>query len=412
MAPLDSEQLAQRNAEMIDKREIDEVGRALGIESRVVEKDYILGWLLAGIGNHPKLKDSWVFKGGTCLKKCFFETYRFSEDLDFTISDRSHLSEEFLRPVFEEIGGWVYEASGVELPTESFIFEVLPERAYVQGRIGYRGPLKQGTSTPKVKLDLVGDELIALNTVMQAVHHPYTDLPAGGIRIRSYPYEEVFAEKVRALAERCRPRDLYDVIHLYRNQHLLADRSALLPTLEKKCRHKSIAVPDFKTIENHRYRGELESEWSRMLKHQLAALPPIESLWKELPAFFDWLTAGKEPEKPASIATSDSETPWLPPPRFIGVASTSTGVIERIRMAGANRLCLTLLYSGKKRTIEPYSFRMNKDGALVFYGFERESDQIKCFTVAKIQKVEVTDNSFNPRYHVEIDQHSPIRKKR
>ena len=37
-----------------------------------------------GIAGHPVLCNR-VFKGGTCLKKCFFETYRFSEDLDFTV---------------------------------------------------------------------------------------------------------------------------------------------------------------------------------------------------------------------------------------------------------------------------------------------------------------------------------------
>jgi predicted nucleotidyltransferase component of viral defense system len=51
----------------------------------VVEKDYVLGWILAGMYGHEELAESWVFKGGTCLKKCYFETYRFSEDLDFTL---------------------------------------------------------------------------------------------------------------------------------------------------------------------------------------------------------------------------------------------------------------------------------------------------------------------------------------
>lgn len=36
------------------------------------------------VNAHGELGESWVFKGGTCLKKCYFETYRFSEDLDFT----------------------------------------------------------------------------------------------------------------------------------------------------------------------------------------------------------------------------------------------------------------------------------------------------------------------------------------
>lgn len=60
---------------MIDKREILETASALGLLPSIVEKDYALGWLLAGINAHPDLADTWVFKGGTCLKKCYFETF-------------------------------------------------------------------------------------------------------------------------------------------------------------------------------------------------------------------------------------------------------------------------------------------------------------------------------------------------
>jgi hypothetical protein len=72
---------------VISRAEILELAREFQLALDIVEKDYALGWLLAGIANHPELRDSWVFKGGTCLKKCFFETYRFSEDLDFTVRD-------------------------------------------------------------------------------------------------------------------------------------------------------------------------------------------------------------------------------------------------------------------------------------------------------------------------------------
>jgi len=61
---------------MIDRQEILEFSRELGLSTEVLEKDNVLGWLLAGIYNHPDLKSAWLFKGGTCLKKCFFETYR------------------------------------------------------------------------------------------------------------------------------------------------------------------------------------------------------------------------------------------------------------------------------------------------------------------------------------------------
>ena len=40
-----------------------------GVGDVVVENDYVLGWLLWGIGSDPTLREQWVFKGGTCLKK-------------------------------------------------------------------------------------------------------------------------------------------------------------------------------------------------------------------------------------------------------------------------------------------------------------------------------------------------------
>lgn len=70
---------------MIDRAEILAIATDLRLSHDVVEKDYVLGWLLAGIYAHEQLASTWVFKGGTCLKKCYFETYRFSEDLDFTL---------------------------------------------------------------------------------------------------------------------------------------------------------------------------------------------------------------------------------------------------------------------------------------------------------------------------------------
>jgi len=70
---------------MIDVLELRERARELSLREDVVEKDYVLGWFLWAIASEPALADTWVFKGGTCLKKCYFETYRFSEDLDFTL---------------------------------------------------------------------------------------------------------------------------------------------------------------------------------------------------------------------------------------------------------------------------------------------------------------------------------------
>jgi hypothetical protein len=154
---------------VIDRRELLAHAGNLGLRPDVVEKDYILGWLLAGIFNHPALATTWVFKGGTCLKKCYFETYRFSEDLDFTLPDESHLNVDFLVRAFQEIADWVYEQSGIELPRDKVYFEVFRnrrDRPAGQGRISYRGPIAPSSGDlPRVKLDLTADELVALAPV-------------------------------------------------------------------------------------------------------------------------------------------------------------------------------------------------------------------------------------------------------
>ena len=70
---------------MIGRADIDDRVRAWGLREDVVEKDYVLGWVLWSIGVDPVLGGTWIFKGGMCLKKCYNVTSRFSEDLDFTV---------------------------------------------------------------------------------------------------------------------------------------------------------------------------------------------------------------------------------------------------------------------------------------------------------------------------------------
>ena len=121
---------------MIDKRDILDTASALGLTPHVVEKDYVLGWLLWGVSTHEAIAESWAFKGGTCLKKCFFETYRFSEDLDFTVTEARHLDEDFLRPAFADITQRVYEETGIERWCSSGSTRARPNRQHVSPRLG------------------------------------------------------------------------------------------------------------------------------------------------------------------------------------------------------------------------------------------------------------------------------------
>ncbi len=63
---------------------LEQARKDTGMAWAVLERDYLLSWILAAIGNHEPLRKKLVFKGGTALKKCYFGNYRFSEDLDFS----------------------------------------------------------------------------------------------------------------------------------------------------------------------------------------------------------------------------------------------------------------------------------------------------------------------------------------
>lgn len=165
---------------MIDRREILEIAAQTSLTPHVVEKDYVLGWVLAGIYAHEELAESWLFKGGTCLKKCFFETYRFSEDLDFTLRDETHIEEGFLKRVFAEVGAWIYDETGIEVPADQQEFDIYRNpRGTIscQGKISYKGPVSSTHSLPRIKLDLTADERVVLPPVAAEIFHPYSDMP-------------------------------------------------------------------------------------------------------------------------------------------------------------------------------------------------------------------------------------------
>jgi predicted nucleotidyltransferase component of viral defense system len=58
---------------MITSKEINKRAAENRVSDRQIEKDYILTWTLAGTAAHETLSKALVFKGGTVLKKCYFE---------------------------------------------------------------------------------------------------------------------------------------------------------------------------------------------------------------------------------------------------------------------------------------------------------------------------------------------------
>ena len=387
---------------MIDRAEVLTIAGERDLRVDMIEKDYVLGWLLAGIFAHPALGPAWMFKGGTCLKKCFIETYRLSEDLDFTVEEASQLDEGFLEDAFREIAEWMYDHSGIDVSTQRPQFRALRNPRgglQIEGRVYYRGPMQPRGSLPRIKLDLTADERMVHPPVERAISHPYSDGPEASMTARTYSLTELVGEKIRALGERARPRDLYDVISLFRRQDLRPEASEALQVLREKCDFKGIAVPDLPSLQP--FRKEMESDWEVMLGHQLPAVPPIESFWSGIPEMFEWLNGRITPPAPMEIPIGPDEEV---------VSSLSTGqdlgmdapALERIRFAAANRLCVDLRYQGDMQRVEPYSLRRTRRGDVVLQACQAGRSTYTAYLVSGISAVEIREQTFVPKYANEL----------
>lgn len=265
---------------MITKQQILERAREWNLRPEIVEKDYVLGWLLAAIGRHPELSDSWVFKGGTCLKKCYFETYRFSEGLDFSLRPQAAYTQADLVRLLREVVATAHEASGIEIPEADVHVDVRRNKQgqeTFQARISYRGPLST-PGAPRLLLDITRHEPVIDSPVRRPVAHAYPD-ELDEATVGAYSLEELFAEKTRALYERTRPRDLYDVMQLVENYASSIDLARARRMFHEKCRVKGFAAPSGAELTRRvRASDELATEWKNMLAHQLPALPPLEPI--------------------------------------------------------------------------------------------------------------------------------------
>ena len=392
---------------MIPGREILTLRDEWSLDSGVIEKDYVLGWLLAGIAHDPILADTWVFKGGTCLRKCFYETYRFSEDLDFTVSAGGPEKPQDLALVFRSIGAWLADEVGIELVVEDTSFRERRNRRgnpATQGRLAYRGP-NPPPQLPKVKIDITSDEVLVHSPALRGIGHQYSDAPLPVEGVACYTLEELFAEKLRALSERCRPRDLYDVVHMHRHPDLAGAAPAVAVALARKCEHAGIAVPDAESIRSSPFREEIETEWENMLGHQLPKpLPPFAEFWAALDDVFGWLAGRSEPAALPRLSRDDLDPAWAAPR---AITSWRAGFpLELIRYAGANRLKVDIDYRAEDgrvgvRRVEPYSLRRTMDGHLLLMVLN-DRGLLRSYRVDRIAGARPTGETFLPRFIVEF----------
>jgi hypothetical protein len=254
-------------------------------------------------------------------------------------------------------------------------------------------------------LDISANEMVVRPPVLRDIAHPYPDGPLHG-QARCYSFDELFAEKLRAMRQRSRPRDLYDVINLFRRSDLRMYPGAIRSALAEKCQAKDVPVPVAADFVGSPLLDELAADWENMLAHQLPVLPPLQSFLDALPELFGWLDGRTATaELPAIAYGAQEDETWSLPPT---VTVWGRVPLEPIRFAATNHLLVNLGYQGRRRLIEPYSLRRSRAGALLLHAERADGGGHRTYRVEEIEGASVTTRPFRPRHPIEFSGRGPL----
>ena len=276
---------------MILQKEIMTIAVSKGVVKSTVDKDWALGHFLDAIFSVPELRENLIFKGGTCLKKCYLPDYRFSEDLDFTSTNSGfrltqlHL-EKVCRLLNERVGMMTFTVSLRDLTFKDRLagFEAVIKFWGADHPRGETPPPPERWQT-KVKIEITLYEIIIFTAQKRDVVHKYSDsLTVNAMQIPCYAIEEVLAEKMRSLVQRSysAPRDLYDLWYLF-NHFRDIDYTALVKAFHRKMAFKGFAFSDIQQLINPENDKQLANAWKNSLIHQVPGdLPAYETIKSQL----------------------------------------------------------------------------------------------------------------------------------
>ena len=387
---------------MIDKPEIDLMAERLDVHTTSVQRDYAFGWLLSGMFSPANpLSRLLHLKGGNCFRKAYFESARYSSDLDFGM--KSEVDPNLLKSALKQACVYAKENSEIDfLIDDSTVnakrvdksFTAFEARIYFKSFYGEHENLRI-----KVSVDVKEYDAVYLPIQSRNLIHAYSDSAICKADVKCLKLEELLAQKLKALLMRQHSPDLFDFVHAVFFQKTLAvSRMEILSTFFKLSIYEQ--DPD-------------------AAKGLLLQLPfeIIRGFWEK------YVSCPK-----ASLFTFDNAAEWfkqaiadifsLAEPRFasagIGRASTRYFSAEnRALMLEAGRLkrILRVQYDGYDRLVEPYAlaFKRPKDSAPreYFYVFDRTGGRsgetgTKSLVAEKMEKVEMTEEEFKPQFAIEL----------
>lgn len=379
----------------IGAQEIQQKAQEFGIHPSDVQRDYVFGWLIAGVFHAPELSSHLVLKGGNAFRKGYFPTARFSDDLDF--STATTLEQASLLEELNQVCVFAQERSGVRFDLErnrvgdSRLVDhqrrVYKARLYFQDFSGNADQI-----TLKVRMDVTEQDRLILPATPRLLIHQYSDSVACSTEIRCVAIEEALADKLKCLLQRRHSHDVFDLLHgIFINRALDVDRGQVVKIFLRKTIFEESPLAALRLLLGLPLEG-MRPFWDKVICPQGSRLSfddAVTMLTDGLRTLF----------QPFSYGQNRMEAYFRPEYRI------------PILQAGSNLTLLRLTYDGVPRLVEPYSlaFKRRKDGVAqeYFYAWDRTGGRsgepgIRSFVQSGVQVIENTDEYFEPRFEVEL----------
>ena len=269
----------------------------------IIEKDYALSYLLSAIFKAPLITDSLVLKGGTALKKAFFQDYRFSEDLDCStrveitaadIQDGIDTAVSIMEQDLQEREPFFIRSEPLILrephPGKQIAYIVRVQFPY------HREPMC------RLKVEITVDEPILIPPETRPILHNYEETIS--TRIKTYHLAEIIVEKYRALLQSldrlqkkgwganrvC--RDYYDLWSILKRVDLSNHNIPAL--LDKKSVVRGVKFESTDQFFDKALLEVANNEWEKLLIPFIPHHVSLETVHSELQSFTKILWFPKE----------------------------------------------------------------------------------------------------------------------
>lgn len=273
---------------------LQEARKRLGVPWEVLERDYLLSWILAGIAQVEELRRTFVFKGGTALKKCYFgDNYRFSEDLDFSALEGVPLGkamETAVREACAAATALLEEYAPVEITADRYTEREPHPGGQEAFTIRARLPWHRRPQM-RVMIETTLDEKLLRPAPRRRILHGYGEPFDAEISV--YAPEEIVAEKLRSILQcvqrleergwsRSRARDYYDLWRVLGDYEEQMDLSDFTELLREKCAVRRVAFSGPDDFFQAPVLTHVEETWDQWLGPLVPGLPAFETVIGEL----------------------------------------------------------------------------------------------------------------------------------